>query len=164
MEAGAVNMHKIWRETLNRLDSFSGRVREGRDVNAASEFARFLKFSGIIMLCKANEALEPLKCDGAFLQWKCDELLDACNDFFRTNGQTAGLKEPHLLSLHDKVDRLARNLELVAGHVSRLPLPPATSVTATASDSAGAGVGGGAAAPCPLPLPCQSVTTSTVEN
>ncbi len=47
---------------------------------AASEFCRWLLFSGIFKLLQENSASGPLKVDGAHLEWKCRELLALCND------------------------------------------------------------------------------------
>ncbi len=53
------------------LDSFSRRVQEGRDVESASDFARWLSFSGILMLLERypNQVAshDILKVDGLFL-------------------------------------------------------------------------------------------------
>ena len=158
-------MWRIWSETDRRLDSFANRVREGRDVMAASEFARWLFFSGIITLCKENSAPAPLKCDGALLQWKCEQLISQCGEYFTTNGQSAGLKETQLVSLHEKVDRLASNLELVAGHVSKLSPPaPGSEPPATVyTDRSGMGGGVAAAHAAPSLSKCHN-SIETKEN
>src|SRR5512133_1091057 len=103
----------LYRETLTRLEVFERRVSENRDVMAASEFCRWLNFSGIFRILDAHPAPEPLKVDGAFLKWKSGEVLKACNDRFRTNDSKPHLAELQLQSLHDK-------LNTMAGYLSRL--------------------------------------------
>jgi len=123
MTQDATNLYWIWKETINRLDTLSRRVAEGRDVMAASEFCRWLNFSGIFKLFDANPQPEPLKVDGAFARWKCEELLRACNDRFRTNSNAPTIGEKEMRSLHEKLD-------VLAGYVSRLPAPAAAMTSA----------------------------------
>lgn len=113
MESQSVNLHRIWLETSGRLDVLSKRVQEGRDVMAASEFARWLFFSGILKLLEANSQDGPLKIDGAFLRWKCEELIQQCNDRFRKNSAEPSFTEATFQSIHEKLDK-------IAGHVSGL--------------------------------------------
>jgi hypothetical protein len=116
-----VVFHQIYRETMNRLSSYSRRVAEGRDVMAASEFARWLNFSGIVRLLMSNPQDPPLKVDGAFMQWTLDQLLEHCNERFRTNRNDPSFTPAEFQSLHDKID-------LMAGYLSRLSVAPAVSV------------------------------------
>lgn len=113
MNSDAVQLHWIWRETVNKVAVFERRVQEGKDVMAASEFARFIKCCGLIGLLKANDRVEPLKVDGALLEWKLDELLRLCNERFRTCSIEPNLNAAYVQTLHEKVD-------LIAGYVSRL--------------------------------------------
>jgi len=114
-------LHRIYSETVNQLDSFSRRVQEGRDLEAASNFARWLSFSGIIMLLEAFPSPLPLKVDGRFLRWKCDELIEACNLRFRTNNLNPSFESKEFESMHEKIDRMA-------GYLSRLSVAPAVTV------------------------------------
>ena len=93
-------LHRIYRETMNRLDVLSRRVAEGRDVMAASEFARWLSFSGIIRLCEENACGGDLKVDGALLRWTCEQLIQQCNE----------------------------RIDLMAGYMSKLSVAPSVSV------------------------------------
>ena len=156
---------RIYSETSSQIDRHLARVKEGRDVDAACFFARWLFWSGIPGLLKENSTPHgtpsPLKCDGAFLSWKLNELIEACNEYYRTN-KPAGLQATELESLREKVEKLTTNLDLVAGQLSRL-------VDAINSKPEpqfeGARAGGVATATFPaLPLPCQCVTTRTSEE
>jgi hypothetical protein len=117
---------RIYSEAVNQLDSFSRRVQEGRDVEHASSFARWLSFSGIIMLLERypNQVAshDPLKVDGSFLRWKCEQLIEACNLRFRTNNLNPSFEKKEFESMHEKIDRMA-------GYLSRLSVAPAVVVS-----------------------------------
>lgn len=109
-----VRFARIYSETSNRIEVLSRRVQEGRDVLAASEFCRWFLFSGILDVLAENSSDAPLKVDAGHLRWKCQELLELCNDCLRSGSRgepclTAG----YLQSLHDKVD-------VMAGYLARL--------------------------------------------
>jgi hypothetical protein len=111
----------MWRETMTKLSSYSKRVSEGRDLVAASEFARWLNFSGTLELYKANPQAEPFKVDGAFMQWTVDQLIEQCNERFRTGSVDPNFKASEWQSMHEKIDK-------VAGYLSRLSVASAVSV------------------------------------
>lgn len=91
----------------------------------ACEFARWLFWSGIPELLQAHSTPvgtpSPLVCDGAHFGWKLKEVLEACNEFYRTN-RPSGLGKVEVESLHDKLDKLFRNQDLIAGQLSKLSL------------------------------------------
>ena len=102
---------------MGRLDSFRRRVDEGRDVMAASEFARWVFFSGLIQLCKENSQDGFFKVDGALLQWTCEHLIEQCNERFRANNFDPSFEQAEFQSLHEKID-------MMAGYLSRLSVAP----------------------------------------
>jgi hypothetical protein len=108
---------RIYGQTVNQLDTFSKRVQEGRDVESASDFARWLSFSGILLLLERYpnqvQSHHPLKVDGSFLRWKCEQLIEACNERFRTNSLNPAFEKKEFESMHEKIDR-------VAGYLSKL--------------------------------------------
>lgn len=106
---------------MNKLSSYSKRVSEARDVTAASEFVRWLNFSGLLEFFKANPQGEPFKVDGAFMQWTVDQLLEQCNERFRTGNADPNFKASEWQSMHEKIDKMA-------GYLSRLSAAPAVSV------------------------------------
>ena len=114
-------MHRIWNETLNRLETFRGRVQENRDVMAASEFARWLLFSGLIEFFKVNAQDGFFKVDGCLIESKVETLLSMCNDRFRTNDQEPSFQKTEFESLREKIDRMA-------GYLARLSVAPAVTV------------------------------------
>ena len=121
MHAANVNIHRIWNETLNRLETFRARVQENRDVMAASEFARWLFFSGLIELFKANAQDGFFKVDGCLIESKVETLLSMCNDRFRTNDQETSFQKSEFESLREKIDRMA-------GYLAKLSVAPAVAV------------------------------------
>jgi hypothetical protein len=117
VENDTAYLARIYSETLAKLESFSRRVAEGRDINAASEFARWLPFSGILSLLDRypNQVAShnPLKVDGRFLRWKAEQLTEACNDRYRTNNQNPAIERTEFEAMREKIDRMA-------GYLSRL--------------------------------------------
>lgn len=111
-----VNLHWIWKETLQKVDSFSKRVAENVDVESAHEFARYLLWSGILKMLERNPQSEPLKVDGAFLRWKANELERACTERWRLKD-----KDPHLSML--EVQSIHEKLNAIAGFLSKFPNP-----------------------------------------
>lgn len=164
----AATCHKIYIETVNHIDRHMARVKEGRDVDGAKLFANWLFWSGIPTLLKENSEPAPLKCDGAFLSWKLNELIEACNEFYRTN-KPVGLNGNDIQSIHERLDKLTGNLDTVAGGLSRLigsSSQPSTPPAPVCEAGGEQGAGGAQRLPFPaLPLPCQGVTTRMeVEN
>jgi hypothetical protein len=113
MDMEKVVLHRIWSETIGRLDSFRRRVAEGRDVMAASEFARWVFFSGLIGLFKENAQDGFFRVDGALIQSKCEQLIESCNERFRSNDVSPHFDSAEFKSLHEKVD-------CIAGYLSKL--------------------------------------------
>ena len=106
-------LHWIWLETSQKLESYRRRVQEGRDIDAAVEFAKFVFWSGIPKLMEANPHPAPLLVDGALLRSKAQELIELCNERYRTRNLDPMLSAKEFKSLHEKID-------LLAGYVSQL--------------------------------------------
>jgi len=113
----------LYKETARVLDVYEGRVREGKDLAAALEFARYLQWSGLIKMFKAhaNDETGMFKVDGAFLQWKIEELQRMVRDRYRK-----GDSEPHITET--QLEAINRKLDLLAGHIAqttpeRVPAP-----------------------------------------
>ena len=122
----AVNFAQIYRETIRRLDVLSLRVQEGKDVQGASEFCRWLDFSGIPRLLEANANKETglLKVDGAFLRWRCNELQERCNDYLQRGQADLTFSAAYLQTMHEKLESTNRKIDLVAGYLSKLSVAP----------------------------------------
>jgi len=98
-------------QALMTLAIHARRVREGKDLMAALDFARYVMRSGIVTL------LNEQGMDGAKLRWMADQLAREVQERFVTNDTSPQLKDEDFRTLHDKLD-------LIAGFVSRLA--PAT--------------------------------------
>lgn len=135
-----VILSRIYSETVRQLDLLAQRVREGRDIEAASNFARWLSFSGICLLLERYpnqvQSHHPLKVDGSFLRWKCEQLIQACNERFRTNSLNPSFEKNEFESMHEKIDRMAGYLsKLTAARVINVEPMPEHHPESTASMS-----------------------------
>jgi hypothetical protein len=115
------NLHRIYRETFNRLDRYARLVSEGKSLEAALDFARYVFWSGIIDLCEMNAEEGFFKVDGAHLRWKSEELQRAVQQRFRVNDTSPHLSSAETETIHDKLDS-------IAGYLSKLSVAPAVAV------------------------------------
>jgi hypothetical protein len=93
------------------------RVQEGKDLDSANDFVRYVFWSGLIDLFKANANPFPLPIDGALTEWKVKELLHNVQERFRTGDQRPRMEMTELEAIN-------RKLDLIAGHVSKLNIMP----------------------------------------
>lgn len=129
--------HILWRETNNRVEELRARVREGVDVLPASEFARWLRFSGILQLLPENP--QPLECYGAALSLAVEELVSECGRWF-TQHERARIK-PHAQIPRTELERINAQLAHLTVQLSKLS--PPTSDTANAGPPALQVIAGG---------------------
>ena len=115
MQCDPVNLHWMWRETGDRLRVMHTRVREGQDVLAASEFARWLRMSGILTIFRDNPQSEPLEVDERKIVKQIDDLLWDCGERLKRD-------QPGYVGL-GVVERVERKLDLIAGELIRLARP-----------------------------------------
>jgi len=78
-----VTCHRLWSETDRRVDSLRKQVAEGVGVDEASNFVRWIQFSGVLQILKSNSVDVPLRVDGYGLAAKCDELVFECGQWYR---------------------------------------------------------------------------------
>jgi len=123
-----VNLHIIWRETDNRVEVLHSRVREGKDVLAASEFARWLQFSGVLKLLV--EQPFPLPCRAAELRNKVEKLVAACGEWFALHERSN--IQPHPPSPSPELERINAQLASLTAAVSNLS-PPSSETAAAGS-------------------------------
>jgi len=116
-----VQLHWMWRETINRLDVYARRVSEAKGLDVALEFVNYLQTSGLIKFFEACPQAEPLKVDGAFLRWRCRELQRAIQDRYRTNDVV-----PHVEA--SELESISRKLDVLAAGIAKLS-PPLTATT-----------------------------------
>lgn len=159
MDASNANFHRVYTECCARVEIYCKRVAEARDVQAASDFAKFLFFSGIIGLLKENASPEPLKVDGAHLAWKLEDLIERCNGHFRSNGRASGVSPGELESVHEKLARVSANVEMLAGQICKLTA--ALGANGTEAGKLAHGLGAPAPGPGAGSLPCLFITTQS---
>jgi len=116
MQIDKVNLHVIWRETNTRVDVLRARVREGVDVMAASEFARWLQFSGVLRLLR--EQPYPLPCRRAELTGKVEQLVAECGDWF-ANHERSNV-QPHPQIPRTELERISAQLNGLTAAVAKL--------------------------------------------
>jgi len=106
MNADAVMLHQIWRETDRKLRSHAREVRENKGVREASEFARWLNFSGVIRILEANPQSEPLPVDGPALRRLCDEVILQCGECFKGGKADPKYSASDIAEINRKLDLL----------------------------------------------------------
>jgi hypothetical protein len=82
MHSDLITLWKIWSETDRRLDSLAQCVREGVQVDEASNFARWLRFSAILTLLQPYEQEVPLPIRATELRRKCEDLIYECGEWY----------------------------------------------------------------------------------
>jgi hypothetical protein len=112
-------MRWLYRETLCELDRYQVCANEGRSLDEAVSFARYVLWSGL------DKVLSPYDCKGAYpvdsshLRWKAEELQRTVHEQFAA-GRPRGA-EPSLEAIH-------RKLDILAAHISKT-VPEANCVT-----------------------------------
>jgi len=114
-----VQAHVLWRATDTRLDVLGGRVREGVDVDAASEFARWLQNSGVLPLLAQCEAGLPLPCRARELTEKTERLVSACGEWFADHERSNTKPEPTVpRSQLEAINEQLRNINAQLGDLT----------------------------------------------
>lgn len=109
-----VTIYTIARETAARIETFTRRVKEGKDLQAAKDFTSYLRWSGVLKILEAhNNTTGPLKVDGALIRWKCGQLEKLVQAQFQSPSNVVHLELSALESINNKLD-------LLAGHVAKM--------------------------------------------
>jgi len=119
-------LHAIWRETDRKLTEYSARVREGLEVLPASDFARWLQFSGILRLLEPFDCDVPLPIRARELRQKCDVLIADCGEWFSNHERSNKPRDP--LVPRSELERITKALADLQKQVSLLS-PPLTATT-----------------------------------
>jgi hypothetical protein len=124
-----VTFWKIWSETDRRLDSLTRCVREGVQVDEASNFARWLRFSGILALLQPFEQDVPLPIRAAELRRKCEDLIYECGEWYRLHERSFKPRDSYISQ--SKLEAIEIGLREIR-EALRLPL---TATADTAPDA-----------------------------
>jgi len=106
-----LQLHKLWRETNNFVERLTKDVREVKNVNAASDYVRWLQWTGLLEILVAAESPMPLPVRGGELKLKVKKLLDACNDLYQDGKATPRYTESDIAEIN-------RKLDIIAAHVA----------------------------------------------
>lgn len=121
MSLDRVDVHILYRETVMRLDVLRRRVRENNDVLAASEFCRWLRFSGVFKVFEVYPSGAPLEVSASTVRKLVEDLLQECGERMRGGKPVLpGIELSELEMLNAKIDALTE-------HVARLS--PSSAVT-----------------------------------
>ena len=117
MQADSMKLWKIWSETDRRLDSLTRCVREGVQVDEASNFARWLRFSGLLTLLQPYEQEVPLPIRAAELRRKCEDLIYECGEWYRAHERSnkprdAYISQSKLEAIEDDLRAIKEALRL----------------------------------------------------
>jgi len=101
--------HWAFNETMRQLDTLTKRVNECKDIQHASEFARWLRMSGLLAMFEDNPQTEPLLVDGAKMRRACEDLLQLCAEQWK-RGSVGKVEVSELELLNRKLDLLAERI------------------------------------------------------
>jgi hypothetical protein len=121
-----VELHVFWSFTKQTLDSYARRVDEGKDLDAAITFARYVRNSRLAHILEAHQSDGFLEVDGKGLAQAANQLERAVQDRYRCP------KAPITLN-HAELEKINHKLDLLAGAVAHI-LP--RSVASAPSSSA----------------------------
>jgi len=107
-------LHWLYRETLSRLERYERAVAAQSKVDAAVEFARYVRMSGLVDFFKSCPQGEPFVVDGKKIQTVAANLEMACCDLWR-KGE---VKETRDTQLED----IGHKLDLIAGRLAKIPI------------------------------------------
>jgi hypothetical protein len=130
--------HKMYKETLNRLDELARSVREGKHVLEAKDFCSWLQFSGYCMaldLCSNTHKFLPV--DGKAVRRKIDDLIYDCGEWLKSGKVIPKYAESDIAEINSKLDQLQKTISEVAAEKEKnaarslescvLNLPPQSS-------------------------------------
>jgi hypothetical protein len=101
--------HVMWSHTMLALRVYQNRVNDGKDLEAASDFARWLRQIGLVRLFEAHPQPEPLPVDGVAMDAAVSALLDGCAEHWK-RGTPRIVDASEIEKLNYKVDVLANAL------------------------------------------------------
>jgi len=135
-----VTLHRLWSETDCRLDSLLRQVAEGAGVDEASNFARWLDFSGILQLLEPFACDVPLRVDAAGLAAKVRQLKQDCGEWYSLHERSFKRRDAYisvskLEAIEEELRQLKYNLSELdkkfspfVGQTSDAGIQPALSV------------------------------------
>jgi hypothetical protein len=109
---------------MNRLSSLQNHVNEGKKLDEALDFCRYVFWSGIVELCNYHATTaEGLAISGANLQTRVKQLQQDVQDRYRKSNTSPKIELSELEKLNHKLD-------LIAGRISQIS-PPVSDTSKT---------------------------------
>ncbi len=91
------------------LDRLAREVRENKNVMLASQFCRWLQFSGLVKILERLPAVkEPVPFDAKVLRKKVDDLLYECGELFRGGKADPKYAASDIAEINRKLDLLMK--------------------------------------------------------
>jgi hypothetical protein len=109
----AFDVFLVCRHTLTRLETLAQHVREGKEIMAASEFARWVRSSGLITIFDKCKQGEPHPINGRAVNEAVAKLLHLCEDAWKNHGGPV-VTASGLDDINRKLDILAAQMAHVA--------------------------------------------------
>jgi len=104
----------LYRQTRAKVAELLVAVERGERAQEALSFGRYLQWSGITRLCRANSQYDRhLQIDGPLLDGEISDLI----------ARALKVPEKPTSARSDFEQRVLRNLDMIAGHVRSLTLP-----------------------------------------
>jgi len=97
-------LHCLWKETCNRLQVLERAVQQGRAVDEASNFARWLSFSGLYRIFEAYPQPAPLEVDGKKIRALGERLVAACGVIYKGGTMAHNPSQSTVDEINLKVD------------------------------------------------------------
>jgi hypothetical protein len=99
-----VLLHRLWAESSRVVEQLSRLVAQGKSVDAASLFGRWLVFSGVLEMCEENPQSGLLEVHGRELRVAVKELVSECGDLYRTGKANPRYAETDIAEINRKLD------------------------------------------------------------
>jgi len=112
----------MWNETDTRLNTLVRRAREGKDLIAASEFARWLLMSGLVSLFESCPQKFP-RIDGRETRRLCVEIQQTCAKVWNSNGKQKFVGASDVESISEKLSHLTTMVEKLSSTSTTEPAP-----------------------------------------
>lgn len=93
----------LWSQTDSMVDRYAVRVREAKDVDAASQFCRWLLMTGLLEMLRAHPSPFPLRCDGAGLALKVRALIADCGEQYTNPTRPKTVEFSEIESINQKL-------------------------------------------------------------
>jgi hypothetical protein len=99
-----VLLHRLWAESSRVVEQLSRLVAQGKSVDAASLFGRWLVFSGVLEMCERNPQVGLVEVRGRELRLGVEALVFECGELYRTGKANPRYAETDIAEINRKLD------------------------------------------------------------